>query len=81
MQRKCSVNYGASAVNEFLDKNDLLCIVRAHEVKMEGYWLHTWNGEEEFPPVVTIFSAPNYCDIYNNKGAVFIYENEQISVK
>lgn len=81
MNRKCSVNYGSKAVNEFLEENDLLCIVRAHEVKQDGYQLHMWNGEEEFPPVVTVFSAPNYCDIYNNKAAVFMYEEERISVR
>lgn len=25
---------------------------------------------DKFPAVITIFSAPNYCDFYNNKGAV-----------
>jgi len=25
----------------------------------------------KFPPVITIFSAPNYLDIYNNKGIYF----------
>ena len=29
-----------------------------------------WNGESEFPAVITIFSAANYCDAYNNKGAI-----------
>lgn len=23
-----------------------------------------------FPNVLTVFSAPNYCDVYNNKGAI-----------
>lgn len=73
--------YGKKAVNEFLESNDLLCMVRAHEVKMEGYKLHLWNGEEEFPPVITIFSAPNYCDIYHNKAATLIYENEDIEMR
>ena len=41
---------------------------------MEGYKMHTWNGEEEFPPVITIFGAPNYCDVYQNKSACFYYK-------
>jgi hypothetical protein len=28
-----------------------------------------------FPSVMTIFSAPNYLDVYNNKAAVLKYEN------
>ena len=32
--------------------------------------MHRWNGPNDFPAVITLFSAPNYCDVYNNKGAV-----------
>lgn len=28
-----------------------------------------------FPALMTVFSAPNYLDLYNNKAAVFKYEN------
>ena len=41
---------------------------------MGGYKLHQWNGPAEFPAVITIFSAPNYCDVYNNKAAVLRFE-------
>jgi len=41
---------------------------------MTGYKLHQWNGPAEFPAVITIFSAPNYCDVYNNKAAVLRFE-------
>ena len=36
--------------------------------------MHKWNGPTEFPVVITIFSAPNYCDVYNNKGAIIKFE-------
>lgn len=36
--------------------------------------MHKWNGAQEFPVVITIFSAPNYCDVYNNKGAIIKFE-------
>jgi hypothetical protein len=28
------------------------------------------------PPLLTIFSAPNYCDRYENKGAVLLIDKE-----
>lgn len=36
--------------------------------------MHKWSGGTDFPLVITIFSAPNYCDVYNNKGAVIKFE-------
>ena len=32
--------------------------------------MHKWNGVTELPPLITLFSAPNYCDAYNNKAAI-----------
>ncbi len=58
------------AVNKFLDNNQLLSVIRGHEAQLDGYKMHKWNGNEQFPAVITIFSAPNYCDAYKNKGAV-----------
>ena len=53
-----------------MESNGLFSIIRAHEPQIEGYKMHSWNGQTEFPAVITIFSAPNYCDVYNNKGAI-----------
>ena len=36
--------------------------------------MHRWGGETGFPKVITVFSAPNYCDCYNNKGAVIKFD-------
>ena len=36
--------------------------------------MHKWNQTTGFPAVITIFSAPNYCDVYNNKGALIKFE-------
>ena len=68
--RGCSFFYGAKAIRRFLKKNRLLSVLRAHEAQLEGYKMHHWNGKSEFPTVITVFSAPNYCDVYNNKGAI-----------
>lgn len=67
--RGCSYFYGAEAASQFLEDNELLTVIRAHEAQVEGYKMHKWS-DSDFPLVITIFSAPNYCDVYNNKGAV-----------
>lgn len=36
--------------------------------------MYEWNDASDFPSVITIFSAPNYCDIYGNKGALIKIE-------
>ena len=36
--------------------------------------MYKWNPNVEFPSVITIFSAPNYCDVYNNKGAIIKFK-------
>lgn len=43
--------------------------------------MHKWNGHNEFPAVITIFSAPNYCDFYNNKGAVIKFANNNLDIQ
>jgi hypothetical protein len=35
--------------------------------------VHSW-GEREFPVVITVFSAPNYCDSYMNKAAIIVFQ-------
>ena len=72
-QRGCSYVYGVEALTRFLKKNNLISCIRAHEVQLEGYKMYNWKNKN-FPQIITIFSAPNYCDSYNNKGAVIKFE-------
>jgi len=58
----------------FLQKNSLLSVIRAHEAQANGFKMYHWGGQKQFPTVITIFSAPNYCDFYNNKGAVIKFK-------
>jgi len=58
----------------------LLSIIRAHEAQLEGYKMHKTNPTTGFPSVITIFSAPNYCDVYNNKGAILKFDNSTLNV-
>ncbi|OHT03967.1 Serine/threonine-protein phosphatase PP1 isozyme 3 [Tritrichomonas foetus] len=63
--RGTSVCFGATPVDQFLDHFGFDLICRAHQAVMNGY---------EFPffpnqTLVTVFSAPNYCYEFENKGA------------
>lgn len=64
------ITFRKTAVAEFLERNQFLSIIRGHEAQLEGYKMHRWGGVNEFPLVITLFSAANYCDAYKNKGAV-----------
>ena len=53
----------------FLQQNGLDLLVRSHEVRDDGYSVEH-NGK-----CITIFSAPNYCDQMDNKGAFITFTN------
>eukprot|EP00929_Paragymnodinium_shiwhaense_P118865 TRINITY_DN90764_c0_g1_i1.p1 TRINITY_DN90764_c0_g1~~TRINITY_DN90764_c0_g1_i1.p1 ORF type:complete len:585 (-),score=151.86 TRINITY_DN90764_c0_g1_i1:187-1941(-) len=78
--RGCSYFYSFEGAAKFLQKNSLLSIIRAHEAQLEGYKMHKTNPATGFPSVITIFSAPNYCDIYNNKGAILKFDNSTLNI-
>ncbi|CRG93088.1 serine/threonine protein phosphatase 2B catalytic subunit A, putative [Plasmodium gallinaceum] len=79
--RGCSYFFGYNAATTFLEKNGLLSIIRAHEAQLEGYKMHQTNLKTGFPTVITIFSAPNYCDVYNNKGAVLKFDSNTLNIQ
>lgn len=79
--RGCSYIFGLKAADTFLRKNKLLSVIRGHESQIDGYKMHRWRGLKEFPTVITIFSAANYCDSYNNKGAVIKFENNALNIQ
>jgi serine/threonine-protein phosphatase 2B catalytic subunit len=37
--------------------------------------------KKHFPSVITIFSAPNYLDVYHNRAAVLKYANKNITIR
>lgn len=43
--------------------------------------MHRWNGNENYPSVITVFSAPNYCGTYQNSGAVLIVTDDKMQIK
>lgn len=79
--RGCSYFFSYPAACHFLEKNNLLSIIRAHEAQDAGYRMYRKTRSTGFPSVMTIFSAPNYLDVYNNKAAVLKYENNVMNIR
>lgn len=79
--RGCSFFYSYHAACNFLEKNNLLSIIRAHEAQDAGYRMYKKSTTTGFPSVITIFSAPNYLDVYNNKAAVLKYEDNVMNIR
>lgn len=79
--RGCSYFFSYPAACNFLEKNNLLSIIRAHEAQDAGYRMYRKTRTTGFPSVMTIFSAPNYLDVYNNKAAVLKYENNVMNIR
>ncbi|VDM97512.1 unnamed protein product [Thelazia callipaeda] len=67
--RGVSLTFGAKVVNEVCKKFDLDLICRAHQVVQDGYEFFA-NRK-----LVTIFSAPHYCGLFDNAAAVMIVNN------
>ncbi|TFK49271.1 serine/threonine protein phosphatase 2B [Heliocybe sulcata] len=79
--RGCSYFFTYQAACQFLERNNLLSIIRAHEAQDAGYRMYRKTRTTGFPSVMTIFSAPNYLDVYNNKAAVLKYESNVMNIR
>ncbi|KAF9527434.1 Metallo-dependent phosphatase-like protein [Crepidotus variabilis] len=79
--RGCSYFFTYQAACNFLERNNLLSIIRAHEAQDAGYRMYRKTKTTGFPSVMTIFSAPNYLDVYNNKAAVLKYESNVMNIR
>jgi serine/threonine-protein phosphatase 5 len=63
-KRGIGMQFGPDITKRFCETNKLKGIIRSHEVRQQGYeWEH--DGM-----LCTVFSAPNYCDVQGNLGAV-----------
>merc|ERR1719353_1275548 len=69
-KRGVGVAFGPDVTNNFLGKNNLKMVVRSHEMKEKGYEV------EHGGKLVTIFSAPNYCDQMGNQGAYIRFKSD-----
>lgn len=61
-KRGVGMAFGPDVTKRFCEDNGLDMIIRSHEVKAEGYEIEA-DGK-----LVTVFSAPNYCDQAGNSG-------------
>ncbi|TLD25437.1 hypothetical protein PspLS_05760 [Pyricularia sp. CBS 133598] len=62
-KRGVGMQFGPDVTARFCEKNGLEAIIRSHEVRMDGY------EEEHNGKCITVFSAPKYCDMTENRGA------------
>eukprot|EP01130_Rhizamoeba_saxonica_P018361 TRINITY_DN9156_c0_g1_i1.p1 TRINITY_DN9156_c0_g1~~TRINITY_DN9156_c0_g1_i1.p1 ORF type:complete len:367 (-),score=75.39 TRINITY_DN9156_c0_g1_i1:31-1131(-) len=69
-KRGVGMSFGPDVTKRFLDDNGLKLLIRSHEVKEQGFEIEA-DGK-----LITVFSAPNYCDAMGNKGAYIIFEED-----
>ncbi|KAF9788144.1 serine/threonine protein phosphatase 2B [Thelephora terrestris] len=79
--RGCSYFFTYQAVTQFLERNKLLSIIRAHEAQDAGYRMYRKTRTTGFPSVMTFFSCPHYLDCYNNKAAILKYESNVLNIR
>lgn len=79
--RGCSYAFTYKASCQFLERTGLLSVIRAHEAQDLGYRMYKRTKTMGFPSLLTMFSAPNYLDTYNNKAAVLKYEDNVMNIR
>jgi protein phosphatase len=68
--------FDENTVLEFMKNNKISLIIRSHDIIESGFE-NLYNSK-----VISIFSATNYCNVYNNSGGIlFIKKNFEIQPK
>ena len=68
-----SFTYGKDAAERFLKENNLKHIVRSHQMTMEGYD-YAYGHDNDM--CISVFSTANYCEEFDNKGAVMHVDSD-----
>ncbi|CAI5758397.1 unnamed protein product [Candida verbasci] len=75
-KRGLGLQFGPDITERFCLTNKLRKIIRSHEVRMGGI------EDEQKGRLITVFSAPDYCDSTGNLGGVLQFdENENYNVE
>ncbi|KAJ8347051.1 hypothetical protein SKAU_G00284520 [Synaphobranchus kaupii] len=77
-------DYGSEKTAEHFSHNSgarLLLLLQLPGTQDAGYRMYRKSQTTGFPSLITIFSAPNYLDVYNNKAAVLKYENNVMNIR
>ena len=69
-ERGISFVFGEDVVDEIWENLDIDLICRAHQVVEDGY--EFFNNRK----VVTVFSAPNYCNEFDNSAGIMTIEED-----
>ena len=67
-ERGVSVTFNENIVNKMIEDLDIDLICRAHQVVEKGYEFFADKN------LVTVFSAPNYCNQFDNAGAMMLVD-------
>ncbi|CDJ56858.1 serine/threonine protein phosphatase, putative [Eimeria maxima] len=74
-KRGVACQFGPDITAKFLKDNNLSFVIRSHEMKEEGYQV------DHDGKLITVFSAPNYCDEMGNKGAFIRLNGSEMKPK
>jgi len=74
-KRGVGVAFGEDVTEDFLSTNGLELVIRSHELCEDGY------SVEHGGKLITLFSAPNYCDQMGNRGAFIRLDGETLTPK
>lgn len=71
-ERGVSYVFGADVIARFLEEQEIELICRAHQVVEDGYEFFAKRQ------LVTVFSAPNYCQEFDNAGAMMVIDENMM---
>ena len=71
--RLAGYNFNESITDMFMQKFDIMLIIRGHEVVENGYEFSFHDKK-----VITLFSAPNYLSTRGNKGAIMNIDEDLV---